>query len=260
VSGSRVSLLNTWVDALDQPTFLGTIADAVTNHRPLLITNHNVNSLALAQRDRQFVDFVNRGDLVFIDGMPLVYLARLLGHPLRASDRQAVLDWIWPLLELAQAEHWRVVHLGSHEGVLEPALQAIQLRVPGVDVRAISGFFDHSPGSPGSRTVIADLWKLEPDVLLVGFGMPLQERWLDHHLAALPDTVVITVGGIIGFLGGERPSAPRWLGSLGLEWMFRLATEPRRLWRRYLVEPVVLVRPILRALYHERLASSRRPT
>ncbi len=79
-------------------------------------------------------------------------------------------------------------------------------------------------------------------------GMPRQEAWVLANLDDLPPTVVITVGGIFGYLADDRPTAPRWMGTLGVEWLFRLVTEPRRLWRRYLVEPLVLIRPILRAV------------
>lgn len=248
----RVELLDTWVDAMDTSELFSSIAEAIDDGRSLLIANHNVHSLAIARRDADFGRFVKRADLVFIDGTPVVFLARLLGHRVTYAQRQAVLEWIWPLLELAERRRWRLVHVGSHPPVIDQALRAIRDRVPQVDIVALPGYFDDTPGSQESQEVVAQIRAAEPDILLVGMGMPRQERWVDAHLDELPACVTITVGGILGFLGGERPTAPRWMGKYGIEWVFRLVTEPSRLWHRYLVEPLVLVRPVVASIWRHR--------
>jgi len=111
----------------------------------------------------------------------------------------------------------------------------------------------HDPDQ--NHAVLERLRELRPDVLLVGMGMPRQEHWLHNHLGQMPRCVVVTVGGILSFLGEDRPTPPRWLGRLGFEWVFRLATEPRRLWRRYLLEPLVLVPVFMRAIAARRSAT-----
>jgi len=247
-SARRYRLVGAPIDAMTRAGFLDAIEAAVAERRPLLILNHNVNGLALAQRDPQFGAFFEDADLVYIDGMVVVGLARLAGLPVRREDRLAVLDWIWPFFDRAERLGWHVVHLGSTEPVLERAGESIRARAPGLRFTAIPGFFDQRPGSEGNESMLSRLRDEQPDVLLVGLGMPRQELWLSANRDRLPRCVVITVGGIIGFIGGDRPTAPRWMGSLGIEWVFRLATEPRRLWHRYLVEPVVLIRPMLRQL------------
>jgi N-acetylglucosaminyldiphosphoundecaprenol N-acetyl-beta-D-mannosaminyltransferase len=208
--------------------------------KPVLVANHNVNSLVLLQKDERFRRFYDRADTVFVDGVAVVVLGRLLGAPLHRSHRIAVLDWIWPLLAEAEAQGWSVVHVGGAQHVLDVAVEAIRARHPKVELTAISGFFD--PLDPSQNdAVIERVRAAQPDVLLVGMGMPRQEAWLLANLDRLPSCVTMTVGGILSFLGNERPTAPRWVGTIGLEWLFRLVTEPRRLWRRYLVEPLELI-------------------
>jgi N-acetylglucosaminyldiphosphoundecaprenol N-acetyl-beta-D-mannosaminyltransferase len=242
----RYRLMGAPIDAMTRAGFLDAIGDATAARCPLLILNHNMHGLALAQRDPEFAAYFEKADLVYIDGMVVVGLARLARLPVRRADRLAVLDWIWPFFDRADRLGWKVVHLGSTEPVLERAVERIRTRAPGLRFTAIPGFFDQRPGSEGNEQMLSRLRAERPDVLLVGLGMPRQELWLSANQAQLPRCVVITVGGIIGFIGGDRPTAPRWMGSLGIEWVFRLATEPRRLWHRYLVEPVVLIRPMLR--------------
>jgi N-acetylglucosaminyldiphosphoundecaprenol N-acetyl-beta-D-mannosaminyltransferase len=250
----RYHLLGSWLDDYTVPTLLQDIAAAAATGRPWLIANHNVNSLALMQTAPAFRDFFRRPDRIFIDGTGVLGLAKLLGHPLHSDHRVAVLDWIWPLCALAEEQGWRLAHLGGSGSGLRRARAAILARHPGLDLVTVDGFFD--VGSPAEvEAVLSELRLARPTVLLVGMGMPRQELWLDRHLADLPSCVVITVGGILSFVGGERPTPPRWLGRLGLEWLYRLATEPRRLWRRYLLEPWHLLPAVLREV-RGRLRSS----
>jgi len=248
----RVPILDTWVDVMEQGALLAAFQDAVEERAGVLVLNHNVHSLALMQTDPEFRALYRLADLVFIDGMPIVVLARLSGEPVRAAHRLGVLDWVWPFFALAEDHHWRVLHVGSREPTLGRAREAILARHPKLDLTLLSGYFDRRPDSAENQEVLDRIAELAPDVLLVGMGMPLQEHWLGANLPKIAVPLVVTVGGILGYLGGDRPTAPRWLGPLGLEWAYRLATEPRRLSRRYLVEPWTLARPVAAGLLRAR--------
>lgn len=236
----RHQLLDSYVDAYTVPTLLDDIEAAAVSGEPWLIANHNVNSLTLMQHDAGFRDFFTRADRIFLDGVGALLLAKVTGAHLRHEHRVAVLDWIWPLCARAEDRSWSLVHLGGTGEGLERARRAILARHPGLQLTTIDGFFDVEDPEQNAG-VVAEIKSAQPTVLLVGMGMPRQERWLDRHLDELTPTVVITVGGILSFLGGERPTPPRWLGRLGIEWLYRLVTEPRRLWRRYLLEPMHLL-------------------
>jgi N-acetylglucosaminyldiphosphoundecaprenol N-acetyl-beta-D-mannosaminyltransferase len=240
----RYQFLDVWVDRFTIDDFLHYVRCVTTARRPTVIAHHNLNSLAICRRSPVIRSFYDQVDAVFVDGMGVVATARLVGAPIRAEHRLAVLDWIWPLLEMAARERWHVMHLGGSEDVLDEATRSILSRHPSLRLTCIDGYFDMDPGSTDGADALARVQAARPDLLLVGMGMPRQELWLLENRHSLPPCVVITVGGIFSFISGERRAAPRWLGPLGLEWLFRLVTEPRRLWRRYLLEPLPLVMPI----------------
>lgn len=249
---ARHDVLGSWVDAMDRDSFLEDLAAWVDSAQPRLILNHNAHSLALFREDAAFAALYGLADRIFIDGMSVVAILRCYGLDVTTEQRLAVLDWIAPMLTLASSQGWRVVHIGSGGQHLQKAVEWVNAVAPGVDFTAIDGFFDHERGSRGDDQVVETLHRRRPHVLLLGMGMPVQEHWLYRHLDVLPACVVITVGGVLGFMGEARPLPPRWLGPVGLEWAYRLATEPRRLWRRYLWEPRALVRPFLGELAHRR--------
>ena len=242
-------MLGSWVETFTLASFLECTTAAVASKRRVLVGNHNINSLAVLHRGEPgFASFYAQMDHCFVDGMGVVLLAKLEGRSISAANRLAVLDWIWPLLKEAESRGWHVVHLGSSDLVAARAARAIRAACPQVRFTSISGFFDASPDSADNEAVLKRITELKPDLLLIGMGMPRQENWIVENLQRLPECPVITVGGIVGFLGDERPTAPRIFGRLGVEWLFRLASEPRRLWRRYLLEPIVLAQPVLSAL------------
>lgn len=242
------------VDALPPSRLVETFAAGVASGRRMVIGHHNLHSLGLLRETppgfAEFFDHVV--DATFVDGMSLVLAGRLAGAPLERDDRATVLDWIWLLFERAEREGWRVVHLGSEPETIEIARPRIEARHPDLDLVCHHGYFDAAPGSPGNDEVLATLRDDQPAVLLVGMGMPRQERWIVENLADLPECVVVTVGGILGYLGDDRPTPPRWTGRLGVEWLARLLAEPKRLGRRYLIEPLPLVPVLARSILRDR--------
>jgi N-acetylglucosaminyldiphosphoundecaprenol N-acetyl-beta-D-mannosaminyltransferase len=147
------------------------------------------------------------------------------------------MDWMDPFCREAATRGWRVFYLGSKEGVAEAGAKILRQRHPGLRMVTHHGYVDTTPGSAGSLEVLATISAAQPDVLLVGMGMPLQERWVLAHHESLEVPVVLTCGAAIEYVAGVMPTPPRWLGRLGLEWLYRLVSAPRRLWRRYLIEP-----------------------
>ncbi len=218
----------------------------------IVIGHHNLHSLYLLHHEVVMAEFDRRADCLFCDGMGLLLLARWLGHPLARRQRVTYADWIEPLAAEATRRGWRLFHVGGRPGVGERAAAILADRHPGLIIGSVPGYFDAAPGSPANAAVLEAIRAAAPHLLLVGMGMPRQERWVLENLDSIAASVILTSGACMDYVAGAAPTPPRWAGRVGLEWLFRLAAEPRRLGRRYLIEPWWLLRLAWRERYPRR--------
>ena len=237
----RVELLGAAMDLVTAEAVLGRIAAAAAAGARTLIANHNLHSLYLMRRMPEMAALYARADLIEIDSRPLILWGRLLGLPTQGAHRCTYLDWREAFWRLAHEGKWRVFYLGGAPGVAEEAAGRLRARWPGAEIAVHHGYFDRGLGSVEDTAVVAQINAFRPQVLLVGMGMPFQEAWIARHYDALEAGAVLPVGAAFDYEAGVQTAAPRVLGALGLEWLFRLVTDPRRLFRRYLVEPWSLV-------------------
>ena len=180
--------------------------------------------------NRDFQEIVNNADAVTSDGMPLVWGLRLLGH--RDATRVYGPDLTIALCETAAREGIPVGFYGSSEQVLDDMIMELQRRFPTLPV-----VYRQSPpfrplSEAESAREIEEIAASGARMLFVGLGCPKQERWMAAHRGQL-DTVMLGVGAAFDFIAGSKRHAPNWMKATGTEWVFRLVTEPRRLWRRY---------------------------
>jgi len=234
---ARHTLLGVEVDAVTLEDLNRAIARAVEEGRRVVIANHNLHSAFLFHTDPKMRSFYQRADLIHIDGMPLVLWGRLVGLPLGPEHRVTYVDWVWPLMAEAERRGWRVFYLGGRPGVAERAAERLRQAFPGLSLATHHGYF----GEEENAQVLERIRLYGPHVLMVGMGMPRQEHWVLDNWEALQVNAVLTAGACFDYIAGAIPTPPRWAGRVGLEWFFRLLAEPRRLWRRYLVEPWYLL-------------------
>lgn len=253
----RHQVLGVEVDAIDIDALTHYVVNAAGRGGRTLVANHNLHSVALCRDDQRLHDFYRIADLIFIDSTWLVRFGRLIGEPLRQRHRTTYLDWLDRLLVACQVQGLKVVHVGAPDPVAQRARDEIIRRYPQIRLAVHHGYFDASRGSAESLEVVRWVVQEAPDVLLVGMGMPRQEHWVADHYDLLPPCVVLTSGACFGYLGGEQKSPPRWSGVVGLEWAFRLVAEPRRLWHRYLVEPLPVIGMVIREMFARRVLRRR---
>ena len=192
-------------------------------------------------------------DLVYCDGYGVRLAARVVGLPV--PHRMTGADWIWGVAALCQESGRSLYLLGSDPGCSSEAAATLRRWYPRLDVGGTHhGYFEM--GSPHSERVLEHIAELRPDIVLVGMGTPQQELWVDRYADRIEAPVVWTVGALFDYLAGRTPRAPHWLADHGLEWVFRLAAEPRRMWRRYLLGNPAFLR---RVLDERRYRSGRRP-
>jgi N-acetylglucosaminyldiphosphoundecaprenol N-acetyl-beta-D-mannosaminyltransferase len=242
----RYRLLGVEVDALTQSDLNSAVRDAVEGGKSLIVATHNLHSIHFCHQSSKMRKFYAESKCIVIDGMSVVALGRILGLPLKRSNRLAILDSIGPILAEAAQKGWRIFHLGNTLNVARYGASRLRTYYPGLQIALESGYFDATPGSDDNRKILGLIHDYRPHILLVGMGMPRQEHWVVENLEKLSGLVIINVGAYLSYAAGDIPTAPRWIGQLGLEWLFRLFSEPQRLWYRYLVEPWLLVRLLLK--------------
>lgn len=249
-----LELLGARVTPMTAATLHATIAEAIRTRRRCVIGHHNLHAIYLFHRDAKMRRFYAHADYVFIDGMPLVWLGRARGMPVHRGHRITSLDWLPPLLARAAAQGWRVMLLGGRPGTAARAAERLRGEHPGLEIAAEHGYFDPAPASAEGRAVLGRIADYAPQLLCVGMGMPRQEHWIHDHAEQLGPMVVVALGAFADYLAGEVPLPPRWLGPLGLEGLYRLVSTPRRVWRRYLLEPWALLPIVTRELREGRTA------
>lgn len=181
-----------------------------------------------------FREACRRADLILADGMPIVWSSRLLGKPL--PGRVTGVDLTVAICTAAGERRETVYLLGAAPGVAQRAARRLKALSPTLEVagtHAPPQGFDQDAAA--SRGAVRAVNQVRPDYLFVALGMPKQELWIHAHLDDLDVGTVIAVGGSFDIIAGDVPRAPGWMRAAGLEWLWRLSHEPRRLWYRYLI-------------------------
>lgn len=248
-SSPRVGLYygRVWVDALTFDGALDAFEALVKAGRGGRVYTPNIDHVVLAEQDPRFAKAYARADLSFADGMPLVALSRLRSVAL--PEKVSGSDFVLPLMERAAAQGWRVYLLGGVEGVADAAAASLLTRYPKLQIVGRDPAFIDLAAPPSQRAAeIARIVAARPDIVLVALGAPKQEIWIDEVAAGVAPAVLIGVGASLDFLAGTSVRAPRWMSRVGLEWLHRLAQDPKRMVQRYLVRdaafPVILARQL----------------
>ncbi|MFM8321813.1 MAG: WecB/TagA/CpsF family glycosyltransferase, partial [Chloroflexota bacterium] len=244
----KVNLLGVGIDPLPLEAALERIRRAACSDERLLVAYINITGLNLAYEQPWLRRYYNRAGLVYADGMGLLLGARLLGK--RIPERYTLADWVWRLAETARQAGLSLYLLGNPPGVASRAAARLQQGCPGLCIAgAQHGYFDQSPGSAEDEAVLAAINAAGPDILLVGLGMPAQERWLERHWERLQAPVVISVGALFEYVSGDLRRGPAWMTQHYLEWLARALLQPRRYAGRYARDiPLFLVRIIRQRL------------
>ena len=221
-----MAILGIRVDDVTCAEALDLIASYIAARAPRQITTVNTEFIMAAQKDQEFREILDRSALNLPDSSGVVWAARRLGRPLR--ERVAGSDIISLIAGRASRDGWRVFLLGAAEGVAQRAADALSARYPGF---SCAGAYSGSPRAEEEAAIVERIRAARPDVLLVAYGAPAQDKWIARNLAKLDVPVCMGVGGAFDFIAGVTRRAPVWMQRLGLEWLHRLIRQPWR-WRR----------------------------
>jgi len=232
--GASFQVLGVRVNAIQIPSVIAEMEKWIAQRDGChFIAVTGMHGITEAQHDPQLKVILNSADLVVPDGMPLVWLGRVQGHDLQR--RVYGPELMASFLQATSKKGYRHFFYGGALGVPEQLSVTLLNRIPG-----FQSVGTYSPPfrpliSEENEQIVETINNTAPDVLWVGLSTPKQERWMHEHRKKLKVPVVVGVGAAFDFHSGTKRQAPPWMREHGLEWLFRLAQEPRRLWRRYLV-------------------------
>jgi len=225
-----IDFLGVRVDVLDTKGLLEQTVALTHSERPQKVMYVNTDCMLLALKNDAYKQALNKADLVYADGIGVVWGARIMGEQLPGRSTGA--DFMPVFCESFGKLGLRIYLLGARDGVAREAAERLRQRVPELHIVGTHhGYFRPDE----TDALIEQINKADPHILLVGMGAPHQELWISEHLTKLKAPVVWGVGGLFDFLSGRTRRGPQWLLDNGFEWLCRLLVEPGRLWRRYLI-------------------------
>jgi N-acetylglucosaminyldiphosphoundecaprenol N-acetyl-beta-D-mannosaminyltransferase len=219
-SKKTVNILNTKINRITAKEVLRLIKNIINNKKqkkPFLIFTANVDHLILQKEDKEFKKAYQQADLIVADGMPLVWASYLLKKPL--SERVNGTNLTLEILKTAEKNKWKTAFIGHNKKAVEKAFKKLKSKFKHLKINTFST-------------------NKQTDILFSCLGAPKQEKWLVKNQEKLNTKVAIGIGSAIDFLAEDKKRAPVFLQKLGLEWLFRLLQEPKRLWKRYLLRDI----------------------
>jgi N-acetylglucosaminyldiphosphoundecaprenol N-acetyl-beta-D-mannosaminyltransferase len=248
-------ILGVRVDATSYPQATKTILGWAATGESRIVCLGVVASIVGALDSQFYRSALEAADLVTPDGMPLVWMLRRLGVP--AATRVYGPDLTPLVLEAAETAGIAVVFYGSTNEVLQRLLRKIRTRFPRLEIAFADAPPFRSLTPAEDEAVTRRINDSGVRILFVGLGSSKQDLWMHAHRGRV-QAVMLGVGAAFDFLAGSKPQAPRWMQRIGVEWAFRLATEPRRLWRRYLKQNPRFMALAIAQLFRARLNEHRR--
>jgi|JFJP01.1.fsa_nt_gi N-acetylglucosaminyldiphosphoundecaprenol N-acetyl-beta-D-mannosaminyltransferase len=234
VNFEQVSILGVRVDVVSLDELLKYVFFIIQRRKKTVITYVNVHAINIAYEVGWFRDFINHSGIVFCDGFGVKWAARLFKR--RELYRFTPPDWFGRLAKECAEQGFTMFFLGTQQAIVEKAAAVFRENYPGLQIVGVHhGFFNKNVTSSENQEIVFRINALKPDILVVGFGMPSQERWILENRDILDVHVIFPVGAFFDYIADEVVRAPRWMTENGLEWLGRLIIEPRRLWKRYIV-------------------------
>jgi N-acetylglucosaminyldiphosphoundecaprenol N-acetyl-beta-D-mannosaminyltransferase len=239
----RVDLLGTQVDCVSMSALDLWIETFIASGTPHQIITANLDFITIARRQLDFARVIAEADLVVCDGKPLQWASRIQGPPLPA--RITGMDLVLHTAKLSSELGYRIFLLGATDGIAERAARKLEELVPGVH---IAGWYSPPQGdfdAAEDAHIVRMIRDAGTDALFVALGAPRQDMWISSHLQELQTPLCAGIGGVLNFFAGTTRRAPAFVQRAGMEWAWRLAQEPSRLWRRYLLNDLPLFAELL---------------
>lgn len=231
---SRIKFMNTEIDNLTMDEVLDNIDALIKKDDCSYVVTPNVDHIVLLEKDKKFRNVYKEADLILADGKPLIWLSKWYKNPIK--EKISGSDLFPVLCERAAQKQYRVFFLGAAEGVAAKAAQNLMVRYSGLQV---VGTYSPPMGFENNSSevdkIIAMIQEIKPQILIIGLGCPKQEKFIYDYRKSLKVPISLCLGASLDFEAGNVKRAPRWMSECGLEWFYRLCKEPKRMFRRYII-------------------------
>ncbi|WP_299411924.1 WecB/TagA/CpsF family glycosyltransferase [Acaryochloris sp. IP29b_bin.148] len=230
----EANLLSRKLTCMTAKTLVSRVNKACQLDQRIVVANYNINSFNLSVQFSWFYDFLQKSEITHCDGLGVLYALRFMGYQLPKEYRVSYSTLMPELLRHSHKNNLSVFLLGAKPEVLQVALTNIYSKYSGLELSGHHGYF--AMDSPEqNEAVITQINNMSPNILVVGMGMPRQEYWIHQNLERLNVNAILLGGAVIDRLAGIVEDCPIVLSNNGLEWLYRLAREPKRLLARYLL-------------------------
>ncbi|WP_293104852.1 WecB/TagA/CpsF family glycosyltransferase [Moorena sp. SIO3I6] len=230
----NVHLLERRISCVTVPRIVDAIHATCVEDRKITVAHYNVHSFNLSMQLPWFYQFIQSAEIAHCDGMGILKAHQFMGYNLSLKYRASYTLLLPKLLENVNQNGLSMFLLGSKPKHLETALTNLRQQYPNIIVNGHHGYFDKEDPSQ-NQEIINKINQTKPNILLVGMGMPIQEKWIWQHRSRLNVNVFMPCGAVIDRLAGLVPDCPEFISNLGGEWLYRLSREPKRLAARYLL-------------------------
>lgn len=241
----RMKFLNTEIDNLTMMEAVQKIEQLILNKKPSYVVTPNVDHIVKLETDKEFQKVYKEADLILTDGMPLIWISKIKKTPIK--EKVSGSDLFPEVCKLSANKGYKVFLLGAAKGIAIKAAENLKLKYDGLN---IVGTYSPSYGFENNKDEIEQIIEIinevKPDILAVGLGAPKQEKFLYKFRNRLNVPVSLAIGASIDFEAGNINRAPKWMQRLGLEWFYRLIKEPKRMFKRYLVDDLKIFKIVLK--------------
>lgn len=242
---ARIRFMNTYIDNLTMDEAVDRVEELARGDRPCCVFTPNVDHIVRMESDEEFRKAYDCAELILADGKPLIWISRLLGTPI--CEKVSGSDLFPKICERAAQRGMTMFFLGAADGVAAKAAENLTRKYPELRVTGVySPPYGFEKDEAEIERIIDVVRKVSPHILVAALGSPKQEKFMWRHRERLNVPVSLGLGASMDFEAGVIRRAPRWMQKIGLEWLYRLMREPRRLFRRYLVDDMRIFRLVVR--------------
>lgn len=247
MSFATVDILGVPIACVGTHDILGLVSVWANDPHPRTITYVNAHCLNTAAATPAYHAVLRQADLVYPDGISVVWASRVLGG--QGMQKSTGADWIDWFCRLAVRHGWRIYILAGKPDIARHARDNLLARMPELQIVGVcDGYFQMQPAA----SVLEEIRRTRPHVVFVGMGTPRQELWVAEHRSALATPICWSVGALFDYVAGAEPRAPAWMNALALEWLWRLLVDPRGKWKRYVLGNPLFVLRFARQLLNKR--------